>query len=184
MATFSIQVAEALASPEGRRARRRLHVTATIAAVCPVFTVGYFLFQETDWWLGPAAFLADGVLALLALGALVAALRRWPGALASLAACLAWGLSLPSVLFVAIRLVVRFTWFGGAVGSIAEGGADSAVASFLVLLIAVPIALLVSLILVLLFYSAADNEAKLRRRGATPAAPEAPPAPAPAGDRG
>lgn len=75
-------------------------------------------------------------------------------------------MSLPSVFNVVIVLVVRFTWFGQAVGSIAEGGMQSAGASMLVLWTAVPIALMVSPFPVIVLYILARRESKLRKLAA------------------
>ncbi len=131
-----------------------------------MFNLVYWPVARTGWWLGLVTCMGSAVLAIAAQVGLVASTRGRSGWLVFLATLAAWVLSLPSVLTVAVLVTVRFTWFGEALGSIAEGGADSAGASVLVLMTAVPITLVVAPVPVVLLYIVARRQAKLMKPAA------------------
>ena len=161
----------AVPGPESARLKRAtlgLYVGLAIAALCPVFSLVYWPVARTGWWLGLAIFMGSAVLTVSAQVGLVASARgrsRW---LVFLTALAAWVLSLPSVLTVAVLFTVRFTSFGEGLGSIAEGGADSAGAFVLVLMTAMPLALVIAPVPVVLLYIVARRQAKLLKPAVAP----------------
>ncbi|MBN2574435.1 MAG: hypothetical protein JXP73_07705 [Deltaproteobacteria bacterium] len=144
-------------------ARLQTYVGVSLAALCPVFNLVSWPFLRASLSL-LAVFTGSALVTLLALVGLVKSTRWRSGLLAALVAFVALIASVPSVLAVVVRITIRVSQFGEMLGSIAEGGADSAGASVLILATAAPIALVIAPVPILLLYAFTRREARLLKQ--------------------
>jgi hypothetical protein len=145
-----------------RKASRMFHLALAVTVLCPIFTLVLLVARDPDSSLYTIIGIGSSMLAVLAVVSLVKLTRRRSGWPVFLGAFITSVLSVPSVLMVSIFLTIRLSWFGGSVGSIAEGGVQSGAAMFIVLLVAVPLTLVVAPVLVALLVLAVRCETKLR----------------------